>query len=219
MKIDLHSHTSMGSGCSAMDIRGLIRDARAAGMDAICVTDHDVMVLGDEERRIADEEGFPVFLGIEISAAEGHILCFGCDGDRSLFADAAGAPLEVFAPRLLEAGAALVAAHPIRPGWPRTIADDLDRYLPHLTALEGYNGNCTADGVREILRRAEEADVPVTGGSDAHHPGRAGWAWTEFERWIADERELARELRTGRFTPGCSDPALAALLSRRILER
>jgi len=42
-KIDMHNHTTLSSQCSVLDVRDLIRLSIEAGLDAICVTEHNTM--------------------------------------------------------------------------------------------------------------------------------------------------------------------------------
>lgn len=202
MKIDLHTHTWLGSGCSTLEPRDLVEDAIRAGLDAVVITDHDCFAAADEAARLADDLGFPVLVGVEINALEGHILCYGYRGDIT---GLTGASVLEFGPRLVARGAALVVAHPMRRGSPRAVADDPDLYVPVLAAWEGYNGNCTPEETAETFRIAAAHGFPLCGGSDAHRPGVVGWAWTEFNRPIRDETELAEALRAGAMRPACAD--------------
>lgn len=212
MKIDLHTHTSLGSACSILEPAELVEDAIRAGLDAVVITDHDCFAAADEASRLSDGFGFPVLVGVEISAREGHILCYGYRGDAT---DLAGASILEFGPRLIGRGAALVAAHPIRRGFPCAVAVDPDRYAPLLAAWEVYNGNCAPEEIGKAYRLAGARGIPMCGGSDAHRPGVVGWAWTEFDRPIAGESELAAALKEGAIRPGCADPPMVRPVERR----
>ena len=43
MLVDLHLHESTYSSDSKMTLQEMVEDARAKGLDGICVTDHDSM--------------------------------------------------------------------------------------------------------------------------------------------------------------------------------
>ncbi len=85
MKIDLHSHTTCSDGRDAP--AALARKARAAGIDVLAVTDHDVLdgiaPAAEEGRRL----GLRVIAGVEMSSRfEGHdvhVLGIGIDPTNS----------------------------------------------------------------------------------------------------------------------------------------
>lgn len=80
---DLHSHSTFSDGSASVD--ELIAEARAAGLAALAVTDHDSLRQLSPVRALARREGFPVLAGTEVSArdyATGrnvHILAFGLE--------------------------------------------------------------------------------------------------------------------------------------------
>lgn len=70
MRIDLHTHSSASDGT---DTPGdLVREAAAAGLDVIALTDHDAMSGWAEAREVADEVGVTLVPGLEISTRFGH---------------------------------------------------------------------------------------------------------------------------------------------------
>ena len=70
MRIDLHTHSSASDGT---DTPGdLVREAAAAGLDVVALTDHDAMSGWAEAREVADEVGITLVPGLEISTRFGH---------------------------------------------------------------------------------------------------------------------------------------------------
>ena len=70
MRIDLHTHSSASDGT---DTPGdLVREAAAAGLDVVALTDHDAMSGWGEAREAADEVGITLVPGLEISTRFGH---------------------------------------------------------------------------------------------------------------------------------------------------
>lgn len=70
MRIDLHTHSSASDGT---DTPGdLVREAAAAGLDVVALTDHDAMSGWDEAQRAADEAGITLVPGLEISTRFRH---------------------------------------------------------------------------------------------------------------------------------------------------
>ncbi|THA24647.1 PHP domain-containing protein [Streptomyces sp. RKND-216] len=64
MRIDLHTHSAASDGTDAP--AELVRNAAAAGLDVVALTDHDT-VAGYEEARAAVPAGLTVVTGIELS--------------------------------------------------------------------------------------------------------------------------------------------------------
>lgn len=70
MRIDLHTHSSASDGT---DTPGdLVREAAAAGLDVVALTDHDAMSGWDEAQQVADEVGITLVPGLEISTRFHH---------------------------------------------------------------------------------------------------------------------------------------------------
>ncbi len=63
--IDLHSHTFESDG--TFSPRELVNEARAIGLEALAITDHDTFAGYDTARPIAEELGFDLVCGIELS--------------------------------------------------------------------------------------------------------------------------------------------------------
>ena len=75
--IDLHTHTHPASDDSSMTLDELVLRAREAGLDGVCVTDHDRFLDADEARRVSEAHGLLVLPGSEVTTDEGHLLVFG----------------------------------------------------------------------------------------------------------------------------------------------
>ncbi|MBD3945814.1 PHP domain-containing protein [Nocardioides ganghwensis] len=70
MRIDLHTHSSASDGT---DTPGdLVREAAAAGLDVVALTDHDAMSGWAEAQQAADEVGITLVPGLEISTRFRH---------------------------------------------------------------------------------------------------------------------------------------------------
>ncbi len=78
MLIDLHAHSDRSDGSDTP--AELVRNARAAGLDVLAITDHDTTVGWDEAARTAEEAGVRLVRGIEVStrfAGHGvHLLAY-----------------------------------------------------------------------------------------------------------------------------------------------
>ena len=65
MRIDLHTHSSASDGTDTP--AQLMREAAAAGLDVVALTDHDAMSGWAEAQQAADEVGITLVPGLEMS--------------------------------------------------------------------------------------------------------------------------------------------------------
>ena len=195
--VDFHVHTDASSDALS-SLAEQAAAARAAGLDAMAVTDHNLCT---PVPSVLD--GVLMIPGCEVSTTQGHIL--------GLFLEA---PLDWEALRAggLPTGAAAVAeihrrggiavlAHPYeKPGADPAAFD----FRPD--AVEVVNARATFK-VREANQRAaalaETWDLPAVGGSDAHAHQEVGNACTQVEA-----EELTPEALKGAILAGACTPVL-----------
>ncbi|WP_374457910.1 PHP domain-containing protein [Nocardioides sp.] len=70
MRIDLHTHSSASDGTDTP--AALVREAKAAGLDVVALTDHDATSGWAEAQEAADEVGITLVPGLEISTKLHH---------------------------------------------------------------------------------------------------------------------------------------------------
>ena len=70
MRIDLHTHSSASDGTDTP--AQLVREAAAAGLDVVALTDHDAMSGWAEAQQAADEVGITLVPGLEVSTKFAH---------------------------------------------------------------------------------------------------------------------------------------------------
>ena len=199
--LDLHIHTTI-SGDSLITPEVLFREAKKAGLDGVCITEH-----GFEKSRIAAdlsrEYAFPFFAGMEASTELGDILVFGIDSYPRTISRAR--ELKEFVEK---GGGVLVAAHPFRSNFNRSsstpAASDIAlnhkyQLLRLVDAMEVINGWSSEAEVVHCQKVSEELSLNGTGGSDAHIPVQVGCCVTIFENVIRSEEDLVAELKRGRF--------------------
>ena len=199
MLIDLHCHTAAHSACSALSVETLVERARAAGLDAVCLTEHDATWSEDETAALSRRLGFVVLRGIEATTEVGHVLAFGLDRFEPSFHVAASLRAAADA-----AGALLFLAHPARPGVP-AVPQRLRAAL--FDGVEGVNGSDTAAQNEAATALGARLPLPAIGGSDCHAPHEIGRAATRLARPVGTTAELAAELRLGRHTAVALDGA------------
>lgn len=194
MKIDLHIHENTYSKDSQLSLEHIVFEARRRGLDAIAITDHDVMGHRHQARFLSARYQMPIFVGVEVNTTLGDLLVFGVDALPEM---PCGQRLEPQA--LIDyvngQGGAVIAAHPFRDNG-RGLGDAL-RHLKGLTAIEGYNGRTGAKDNQRAAELAQTLGIPITGGSDAHSPGEVGGFATWFHRRIETEKDLIQALKLG----------------------
>lgn len=206
--IDLHNHTYPKSDDSFLSADELVDAAKSAGLDGVCITEHDDFWSAEDAAKLSRRHGILVLPGAEINTDAGHVLTFGLT--RYRFGMHKPAFLRAEADSL---GAVLIAAHPYRrrflkePGAdPEVRAEMLRKAIedPHMQifdAIESHNGrgfeseNLFSHDLRRHLA------MPAVGGSDAHRVQQIGTAATRFQRRIESVEDLIREIRAGRTEP------------------
>ena len=208
MLIDLHCHTSPRSSCSKATLEGLVATARARGVDALCITEHDLRWTEDDLAAASKAVGFPLLWGVEVSTDVGHVLAYG-ELRRPLWR---GYKLAELAEEADETGAALVLAHPVRylageraaragrtPPPPEDVAALPQWTLVH--AVEAMSTQTTPEEHALVAAALAVTPRPATAGSDAHDNDKAGAFATRVADHVRTPADLATEIRAGRVEP------------------
>lgn len=189
-RVDLHLHTA-ASPDGRSSLEGIAKAAKAAGLDAIAVTDHDLCTPVP-----AALEGVLLIPGCEVSTAAGHIT--GLFLERPLPLEALGrlpAP-EAAVEAIREAGGLAVLAHPYqRPGAAP------EQFTFPLDAIEAVNARAcfkVPEANEKAAALAQKRGLPAVGGSDAHDAAEVGNAYTELEAEALAVPALREALAAGR---------------------
>jgi len=203
MRIDLHIHTRPRSPCSAIDPADLLREARRAGLDGLCLTEHQNRWNEGELRALAGDAGIQIFQGNEITTNQGDVLVFGYAQDvRGVV------PIQDLHGDVKAGGGLMIAAHPFRGFLLFGITQlrmDVQQashraIFQYVDGLEIFNCKLT-DPENQMARQvAERLGLLGVAGSDAHRLDEVGRCVTILEREVRNEQELIVELRAGRFT-------------------
>ena len=217
MYIDLHAHTYPASDDSFVSADELVAGAKRAGLDGICLTEHDYFWDPDQIDALSRRHDFLVLAGSEINTEYGHLLVFGLD--TYVF----GMHKAAFVVASVEQrGGAIVAAHPYRRRYPKGEpgrTDEMEQALattcqeqifPLCHAIEVFNGRGSAMENAFSDALAHRLEVGRTGGSDSHRLDHVGGICTRFHRRITCVADLVQELRAGRFEPVGPDSTGAA---------
>jgi len=187
--IDLHTHSrffhwSEGRP-TAFDRLGLrlnVAVARARGLDAIAVTNHDYYTSFD-----IDTGGLELIPGIEISTDEGHVLAVGPNPPERT-SPGEMTPEEAVA-MARRHDCAVVMAHPFRAGTVKDADIAVD-------AVEVNGKHPRTAPMVEIL--ADDRALPLVGGSDAHYPIEVGRVITSIDAEELTPESVVDAIRAGR---------------------
>lgn len=189
--IDMHCHTRPLSACSGLSLPELVRRAKAAGLDGVCLTEHDRFWAEFELEALSREHDFLLLGGIELTTDSGHVLAYGLQ-EAGLRASS----LEQLRQSAQEARALLYLAHPARGGQPALPAA---RLRDCFDGVEAVNGSDTVLQNMAAAARGLVLRLPGIGGGDAHAGFEVGRAATRFDHAIGSQADLLHELRAGRY--------------------
>jgi len=161
MIIDMHMHESTCSDDSFLKLADMVETAKALGLDAICITDHDHMGLKDYANEYSKKVNFPIFVGVEYYSLEGDIVAFGIDdfpGERI--------HAQEFIDYVHARGGVCFAAHPFRNN-NRGLAEHL-LSVNGLDAIEAFNASTTYEANVRALEVSIERGIQAVGVSDCH---------------------------------------------------
>ena len=195
--IDLHCH-SWFSGDGVSSPESLLASARGKGMHGFALTDHNT---SDGCRYLLDkglmrEDGLPVdgFLiipGVEVTTAEGHLLCLGV-----MLPYLKGTPAAEVCKIVHGMGGIVIPPHPydlFRAGIREAVLETLE-----IDALEVFNAATTLKRYNRLAYEyAEAKHLPMTAGSDAHHEAAIGTAYTILETQDFSVKGILKQVREG----------------------
>ncbi len=243
MKLDFHTHGKLAKRLpfSTEYTDWLFEEAKRAGLDALCLTEHFNTLqfeevygyLIEKSRREGDtlvlENGLRIFPGMETDIAEGgHILTLG-SAETILELNQRLAPHKIpgkFLPfkelmdLFREYDVYVGAAHPFREGGhiPELPEDQLGR----LDFID-LNGKDVAEDLEGTKIRTYEMGnkitKPVIGGSDTHQAVQYGCIYTDFDEEVVTFQELYRKMITGAYYIVISPMASFQVRTAGILKR
>ena len=246
LRFDFHTHGKLAKKLpfSTAYTDWLFREAKASGLDALCLTEHFNTLQFDElygyldsvSCRVGDtlelENGLRIFPGMETDAAEGgHILSIGpleailelnrrlepCkEKDHFL-------PFEKLMDLFEEYPVLVGCGHPFRA--PGHIPEQPREQLSRLDFLDLNGKDLALDRQRTqrlTYALGEQLQIPVVSGSDTHQAVQYGCVATVFERNCTTFAGLYEEMCAGRYeihiAPNAFDKVRTAGLLKRSLK-
>ncbi len=240
MKIDFHTHGKLAKRLPFAPeyTRLMLCQAREAGLDALCLTEH-FNTLDFEPLYRYFIENFPregdcflcgelrVFSGMEIDISEGgHILVIGPVEEILLLNEklAQYQKMEQFLPfaELLDlAGGTFLlgAAHPLRAG--SNISSLPEELLLRLDFIDLNGKDCAehANMKERVEAFAKKLDLPVVAGSDTHQFFQYGCVSNRFFEPCATVAELRRAIKSRAYTIEIAETAAYQVRTAGVLKR
>ena len=219
LEVDLHSHTRFADGfLSPFD---LVLQARRRGLDALAITDHNILFPGLMGRWFARATSGPTTLaGEEITTRDYHVHGVGLTErvDASL-------PLDRVIDEVHRQGGVMIAAHPVKRFWPllvpaRSRFDAAE--VMHPLAFGSRDGGWRWDEMREYYEGAlaDGERLTAVASSDYHFFSPLGVTRTLVFAPSDSERDVLDALRQGKTVVfdlqgrAYGDPALIEALRR-----
>jgi len=176
--IDVHVHTAFSEGFTVTAAEAVER-CRHIGIDAIVLAECDVIPDLDEVRALSEDMSFPIFVGVDVDAADGRVIAIAPDPTDERFVSQSWASHDArptvrdVIEALTQMDGVVIAAHPY--------LDDGGPFLGDaLYDTEGLTAVEVLCGVRSRLSNdlALEATVatglPAVGGSDTGRASGSG---------------------------------------------
>jgi len=223
MNIDFHTHSKLGKKLpfSHKYTQWHLRQAKLAGLDAICITEHyngtemdatfnyiQTKMKCMDDSFVADD-GLIVFMGLEIDAFEGgHFLTIGTMRDikdiyqkLQPFLQAAQHPtfpqlLGIVKPLPVLFG----ASHPFRDSNNVCHLKAGQLCLLDFLELNGKDSALDAENEKKVKKLAAEIGLPLLAGSDTHQAHQFGCIYNQFNDKLTTISELRYAINHNAYT-------------------
>ncbi|WP_262178606.1 PHP domain-containing protein [Haloarcula laminariae] len=195
LTVELHTHSSLShDGRDPVEL--LLEQARAVGLDALAVTDHDEIEASLRAAELAPDYGLVGITGMEVTCEAGHVLALGITE-----AIPPGLSFAETLDRIREQGGLAVVPHPFQESRHGVLDKISKAELATADAIEVYNSRLlTGHSNRQAERFARRRGLPMTAGSDAHIAEMVGQAVTTVDADEASVAAILDAIREGRTT-------------------
>ena len=213
IKIDIHCHTSLYSGCSIQTPEEAIEAALRRGLDGIIITEHGT--LWDKEKLEKLQQKYPDFLilnGVEYSAVSYDMLIYGMNDDcpipdfpetdKNIFGRIHGCPeVEQVLDYFEKPGCVFILPHPFRFN---NIMKLSDKTLRRFHAIEIDSSNFHDEDRELAINLAERLKINTVIASDSHSTKTTGLWYIEIPE-IKDMKDFVRIIKKGKWKHKYSD--------------
>jgi len=223
MKIDFHTHSKLGKKLpfSPQYTEWHLRQAKLAGLDAICITEHyngiemestfDYIQANME--RVGDAfvtgDGLTIFMGLEIDALEGgHFLSVGSVCDIKDIYEKLQPFLQKKEHPTFSQLVDIVKPFPVLFGVSHPFRDSNN--IRHLQAnelrkldfleLNGKDSALDMGNQNKVENLAAEVGLPILAGSDTHQSHQFGCICNQFNKTLTTIEELRHAINSNTYT-------------------
>lgn len=194
VRVDMHSHT-MFSGDSTTTLEEIVESVIEAGIDVLCVTDHNAIDGAVRLQRILEGDGVcRVIVGEEVRTHTGEIIGLFLNEKVPFGANAIDT-----AQQIRGQGALVYVPHPFDP-LRRNLTEASLREITSLglvDAIEAHNSKTSLTSLNaKAAEFGHEHELALGAGSDAHVPLALGSAYVEMPDFDGPTEFLAK-LRQG----------------------
>jgi len=195
MKFDLHVHTNWSDSRSS--VQQVLEAASRKALDGLAITDHNTV--GGAQEALRSAQRLFVIPGEEVETRQGEILALGVEEPLPPGLEAREAVDGIHGQ-----GGLAVAPHPTVPLL-NTLPISLLRSLP-LDAVEVFSSITPLAWryARRNMRLAEDLGLPMVAGSDSHHHGTVGDAYTLIDVDAQGLDAVLGAIKAGKTKIGCA---------------
>ncbi|MCJ2533690.1 MAG: PHP domain-containing protein [Candidatus Thermoplasmatota archaeon] len=173
LKLDLHIHSQYSEDATGSP-KDIIKILQKKGLQGMAIADHNTVEGGLKALKVKPKE-FIVIPGVEISTKDGHMLALNVTENIKRHLS-----VEETVEKIIDAGGLPVAPHLFR-NMSGIKKEKLRNIQTKISAIEVFNSCSLPQTNLKTAKIAKEYGLGGTGGSDAHDPIYAGYAYTTVD--------------------------------------
>jgi len=173
LKLDLHIHSQYSEDATGSP-KDIIKILQKKGLQGMAIADHNTVEGGLKALKVKPKE-FIVIPGVEISTKDGHMLAFNVTENIKRHLS-----VEETVEKIIDAGGLPVVPHLFR-NMSGIKKEKLRNIRTKISAIEVFNSCSLPQTNLKTAKIAKEYGLGGTGGSDAHDPIYAGYAYTTVD--------------------------------------
>ncbi len=173
LKLDLHIHSQYSEDATGSP-KDIIKILQKKGLQGMAIADHNTVEGGLKALKVKPKE-FIVIPGVEISTKDGHMLALNVTENIKRHLS-----VEETVEKIIDAGGLPVVPHLFR-NMSGIKKEKLRNIRTKISAIEVFNSCSLPQTNLKTAKIAKEYGLGGTGGSDAHDPIYAGYAYTTVD--------------------------------------
>ena len=173
LKLDLHTHSQYSEDATGSP-KDIIKILMKKGLHGMAITDHNTVDGGLKALKFKPKE-FIIISGVEISTKDGHMLALNVTENIKRHLS-----VEETVEKIIDAGGIPIVPHLFR-NMSGIKNEKLRKIHTKLSAIEVFNSCSLPQTNLKTAKIAKDFGLGGTGGSDAHDPMYAGYAYTTVD--------------------------------------